>query len=144
MFRPTALRSLQRAVPGCNVALARISLRNATFKVQLSSRATAVQTPQRLALTIRKPLTTSLVRYQSTINKAAEEEYRKHTLQPHPETVSTDSSVRPVTSEFGVDDPEPDVDMMAGAKSDFVGTHGFSAIFSKVMPKVLIFLRKPS
>ena len=63
---------------------------------------------------------TSLVRYQSTIDRAAEAEYSKKTLQAVPESVSTDSSVRHVTDEVGVDNPEPDVDMMAGIKSDFV------------------------
>ena len=65
---------------------------------------------------------TSLVRYQSTVDKAAEEEYQKRTLKADPETVSTGSSVRHVTYEIGVEDPEPDVDMMAGVKGDFVST----------------------
>ena len=61
-----------------------------------------------------------MIRYQSTIDRAAEAEYAKQVLKPTPEVVSTGSSVRHVTGEVGVDDPEPDVDMMAGIKGDFV------------------------
>lgn len=74
----------------------------------------------RLSLTVRKPLLTSLVRYQSTIDRAAEEEYGKGKLQAQPDMVSTGSSVRHVSGEVGADDPEPDVDMMAGIRGDFV------------------------
>jgi hypothetical protein len=122
MFRPTALRSLQRSLPSCNAHVARSAWGGVTLKASLASRASTVNTPKRLSLAIRKPLTTSLVRYQSTIDKAAEEEYRKQTLKPTPESVSTGSSVRHVTGEVGVDDPEPDVDMMAGIKGDFVSS----------------------
>lgn len=76
-----------------------------------------------MSLAVRKPIMTSLVRYQSTIDRAAEAEYSKRKLEAHPETVSSDSSVRHVTNEFGAEDPEPDVDMMAGIKSDFVSSH---------------------
>ncbi len=120
MFRPTALRSLQRTLPSCNVVVPRPAWRAVTFKAQLTSQASAVTKSKRLSLAVRIPLTTSLVRYQSTINKAAEEEYQKRILQAEPEVVSTGSSVRRVTGEVGVDDPEPDVDMMAGIKGDFV------------------------
>ena len=36
--------------------------------------------------------------------------------------VSETSSVHPVTGEVGTPDPEPDTDMMAGIRNDFVGT----------------------
>lgn len=120
MFRLTALRSLQRSIPSCNVLGARSAWRSATSKAQLASPVSAANTPKRLSLALRKPIVTSLVRYQSTINKATEEEYGKRTLQAEPAAVTTGSSVRQVTGEAGVDDPEPDVDMMAGVKSDFV------------------------
>jgi hypothetical protein len=122
MFRPAALRSLQRTFPGCSVSTARCAWRSVTVKSQSSSKTSVHNTPKRLALAVRKPAPTSLVRFQSTIDKAAEKEYRKGTLQPEPETVSTGSSVRPVTHEIGVGQPEPDVDMMAGIKSDFVSS----------------------
>lgn len=50
-------------------------------------------------------------------------DYMKEKLKPHHEEVSTGSSVRHVTSEVGVEQPEQDIDMMAGIKSDFVGVH---------------------
>ena len=123
MFRPTALRPLNRSVPHCKLPIARLVWRDATFKARLTSQATSIKTSNRLSLAIRKPFATSIVRYQSTINKAAEEEYRKQTLQADPEAVSVESSVRHLTREEGVDNPEPDVDMMAGVKSDFVSGH---------------------
>lgn len=69
---------------------------------------------------VRKPLITSLVRHQSTIDKAAEAEYGKKTVQPISDTVSAGSSVRHVTSEVGAENEEADVDMMAGIRGDFV------------------------
>jgi hypothetical protein len=120
MFRPTALRSLPRSLSSCNISVARPAWRSAVLRAQLTSQASAAQTSKRLSLSIRKPLTTSLVRYQSSIDKAAENEYRKGKLQAQPDTVSAGSSVRQVTGELGANDPEPDVDMMAGIRSDFV------------------------
>jgi hypothetical protein len=121
MIRPTALRSLQRSLASYNVCVARSAWRGAAFKAQLSpSVVSAASTPKRMSLAIRKPLTTSLVRYQSTIDRAAEAEYAKRILEPEPAMVSTGSSVRHVTGEKGADDPEPDVDMMAGIRGDFV------------------------
>ena len=120
MFRPTALRSLPRSLLSCNVSIARPTWRSATFRAQLTSQASAGKSSKRSSLVIRKPLTTSLVRYQSSIDKAAEAEYRKAKLQAQPDTVSAGSSVRHVVSEISPEDPEPDVDMMAGIRSDFV------------------------
>lgn len=128
MFRPTALRSLQRSFPSCNVPVARSAWRGAPSKAQLYSQSSAVNTSKRLSLAAHKPLTTSLVRYQSTIDKAAEEEYRKRTLQPTTEEVSTGSSVRHISSELGQEDPNADVDMMAGIKNDFVSNGHFSHV----------------
>lgn len=41
-------------------------------------------------------------------------------LEPHPEEVSNVSSVHQVFHEKGEEDPEPDIDMLAGVKSDIV------------------------
>jgi hypothetical protein len=130
MFRPTALRSLPRSLPSCNVSVARPTWRSAIFRAQLTLQASAGKSPKRLSLAIRKPLTTSLVRYQSSIDKAAEAEYKKGKLQAQPDTVSAGSSVRNVTSEISPDDPEADVDMMAGIRGDFV--------CSKLLPAALL------
>lgn len=141
MFRPTALRSIQRSLPSCQVSAARSAWRSATFKAQLTSQASAANSAKRLSLTVRKPLTTSLVRYQSTIDRAAEAEYGKRILQPEPETVSTGSSIRHVTGEVGVDTPEPDVDMMAGIKGDFVSS-GYILQLVESRADMFVFCRK--
>lgn len=79
----------------------------------------------RLSLIPRKPLATSLVRYQHNVTgitggKTFEEAYAKEKLPETPQIVSAQSSVHAVRSEVGVDSDEHDVDMMAGIKSDFV------------------------
>ena len=122
MFRPTALRSLPRSLRSCNVFVARPAWRSVTFKAQLSSQISRVNTSKPLSLAVRKPIMTSLIRYQSTINKA-EDEYSKRKLEADPGTVSPGSSVRHVTYEVGAEDSEADVDMMAGIKADFVSSH---------------------
>ncbi|KAF1363335.1 hypothetical protein EJ07DRAFT_163206 [Lizonia empirigonia] len=50
--------------------------------------------------------------------KKAEERYAHKKLEPTPETVSTTSSIHPILSEQGAPNPEPDIDMMKGVKSD--------------------------
>ena len=42
-------------------------------------------------------------------------------LEPHPEEVSTTSSVHQVFHEKGVEEGEKDEDMLAGVKADLVG-----------------------
>jgi hypothetical protein len=120
MFRSTALRSLPRSLPSCNASVARPTWRRAIFRAQLATQAPVGKSSKRLSIAIRKPLSTALVRYQSSVDKAAEAEYRKAKLQAQPETVSAGSSVRHVAGEITPDDPDADVDMMAGIKSDFV------------------------
>lgn len=122
MFRPTALRSLPRSLPSYNFSVARPAWRSVTLKAQLPSQSSRVNTSKTFALAVRKPIVTSLIRYQSTINKAAEEEYSKAKLEADPNTVSAGSSVRHVTYEVGAEDSEADVDMMAGIKADFVSS----------------------
>ena len=65
-----------------------------------------------------KPFSTSAVR--QAIDLKREAELAKEKLVAIPEQVSIESSVRHTTSEIGVEQPEPDVDMMAGIKGDFV------------------------
>ncbi|KAL9100887.1 MAG: hypothetical protein Q9163_003798 [Psora crenata] len=78
-----------------------------------------------LALAIRKPLSISLQRYQSTssspydqIDKKHEEAVKHDKIEVHPDLVSSTSSVHQVFHEQGVDDPEKDADMLAGVKED--------------------------
>ena len=82
------------------------------------------QKPSTLALTLRKPLSTSLQRcagpYDS-IDRKHEEAVEHEKLQPNPEEVSTTSSVHEIFHEKGVEQPERDEDMLAGVKSDWVG-----------------------
>lgn len=140
MFRPTALRSFQRTLSSCNVPATPPAWHGAIFKVQSNPKAPVANATKRLSLAVRKPLVTSLVRSQSTMDKAAEEEYRKRTLQTEkeyrnrtlqgdPDSVSLDSSVRHLTDEVGVNEPEPDVDMTAGIKGDFVRSYHCLKLF---------------
>lgn len=54
--------------------------------------------------------------------KKAEDRYAHEKIVPTPETVSTTSSIHPFLSEQGVENPQNDVDMMAGVKSDIVSS----------------------
>ena len=82
----------------------------------------AVRKPSSLALTLRKPSSTYLQRYSTydKPDKKHEEEVENERLEPHPEEISATSSVHQVFHEKGVEEPEKDVDMLAGVKSDFV------------------------
>ena len=92
------------------------------------SRVSQPRKPVTLALTIHKPLCTSLQRYQSTtaspydhIDKKHEEAVEREKLERHPDEVSPTSSVHQIFHEQGVEDPEPETDMLAGIKQDLVG-----------------------
>ncbi len=123
MFRPTALRSLPWSLPSCNFSVARPAWRSAILRAQMHSQISRANTSKPLSLAVRKPIMTSLVRYQSTVDRAAEAEYSKRKLEADPDTVSSGSSVRHVTYEVGAEDSEADVDMMAGIKADFVSSY---------------------
>ena len=82
-----------------------------------------------LAIIVRDPSQTSLVRHATTyqaasfvkgLSKEAEAAYQKEKLAPEPEEVSTVSSIHPVNSEVKSDAVEQDVDMTASIRSDFV------------------------
>lgn len=81
-----------------------------------------------LALALRRPLSTSVQRYQSggaspydQIDKKHELALEREKLEVHPDEVSTASSVHGVFSEKGVEEPETSEDMLAGVKEDLVG-----------------------
>ena len=68
-----------------------------------------------------------LLRYASTthtpfdhLTAKGEQKVANTEITPHPDEVSTESSVRHVLSEEGVEEEEKDIDMLAGVKSDLV------------------------
>ena len=88
----------------------------------------SLRNPSSLALTVRKPLSTSLQRYASsvsgspydTIDKKHEEAVEREKVEPHPNEVTTTSSVHQVFHEKGVEEEEKEEDVLAGVKSDLV------------------------
>ena len=83
--------------------------------------------PRGLSLTIYKPFGTALQRYATTsgtpfdhVDKTHEKDIAKSPLEPHPEEVSTISSVHQVFHEKGVEEGEKDEDMLAGVWADLV------------------------
>ncbi|MCJ1376560.1 hypothetical protein MMC20_007803 [Loxospora ochrophaea] len=78
------------------------------------------------ALVPSRPVTLALQRYASTkdvnpydnIDEKSEAKVARSEIEPEPELVSTDSSVRHVFGEEGVEEQEKDTDMLAGVKQD--------------------------
>lgn len=125
LFRTTAARSIPRSLSTITSPSSRSLLNNNAFRAPLNTFARPAKASTRLSLIPRKPLATSIVRYQHNVTgitggKAFEEAYAKEKLPETPQIVSPSSSVHGVQSEVGVGDNEHDVDMMAGIKSDFV------------------------
>lgn len=97
---------------------------------QLRSKAPRSVSPRQrpnLSLVLRKPLSTSLQRHATypgnpfdKIDTKHEEAVEREKLEPHPEEVSTTSSVHQVFHEKGVEEGEKDEDMLAGVKADLV------------------------
>lgn len=90
--------------------------------------------PGGLALTVHKPFSTALQRYATTSGTAFDHIDHKHEravakteIEPHPEEVSTVSSVHQVFEEKGVEEPEKDEDMLAGVWQDLVSSFQASA-----------------
>src|SRR5271170_1658339 len=121
MLRTTATRSLHRSLTSFNATASRSSLVGNTFKAALTSSARPTKSPAVLSVALRKPAQKSLVRYQTTwsLDKEAEAELAKQKLVADPELVSIGSSVQRIIPERQ-SEPEKDVDMMAGIRSDFV------------------------
>lgn len=75
-----------------------------------------------------QPTPKALTRYAhtniTTVKQAREHEavMGKQKIPAYPELVDSQSSMHPLNSELATEDPEPDVDMMAGIRSDFVCT----------------------
>jgi hypothetical protein len=126
MFRPATARSALRLIPSCNASVARSTLPNGFLRAQLttSSRQLTAKNAKTFALAARKP-TTALTRYLSTTARLSDEKKEvlnraKQEIPADPAAVSTQSTIRPVLHEQGIPEEEPDVDMMAGVRSDFV------------------------
>ena len=103
-----------------NLAYASILPKQAPRSVDVQSRAT-------LALVPHKPFSTSLQRYAThpgtpydKIDTKHEEEVEHEKLEVHPDEVSESSSVHQVFHEQGVEEEQPEEDMLAGVKSDLV------------------------
>lgn len=129
LFRTTAARSIPRSLSTITSPTSRSLLNNNAFRAPLNTFARPAKASTRLSLIPRKPLATSIVRYQHNIvgitgGKAFEEAYAKEKLPETPQLVSPSSSVPGARSEVGVNNEDHDVDMMAGIKSDFVCTMG--------------------
>lgn len=133
MLRSGAARSLGRSVFSSATPSTRPTRSNATVNTFIVSntRASGLRRPVNRSLTVHKPVTTALQRYASTvpvgpgtafdkIDKKAEMARAKEEIDPDPDAVSIDSSVRHVFGEEGVEDQEKDTDMLAGVKADIV------------------------
>ena len=125
MFRTTPARHLIRSTLSTpKPSAARPAVSHGFYKAHLSTavRAQHKKGPTSLALAPHRSPTTSLVRVKSTSPVERKDlpaiYYEK--LKPDPEHTSLGSSVRHTTYEEGVENQEPDVDMMAGVKQDLV------------------------
>ena len=124
MFRTSAARGFCRPCPVHNASMSRLSTCAQLIKVRTSftGHKKLSRSPTTRALALRNPPATSLVRYQTTrsINRDQESKQLQQRLHPEPESVSTDSTVRSVFHEKGEEDAEPEIEMSAGIKQDFV------------------------
>lgn len=82
------------------------------------AQATAVQLKPASAILRRSLADKTLTEGQ----KQAESRYAHEKIKPTPETVSSTSSTHPMFSEVGAEQPQNEVDMMAGVKHDVVCT----------------------
>lgn len=83
----------------------------------------ASKRPRTAQLARITPIRSTLSRRNLTEDqKKAEDRYAHEKIVATPETVSTTSSIHPILSEQGVENPQNEVDMMAGVKSDIVSS----------------------
>lgn len=119
-------RSILCSIPPKNCRIANIT----GAKARLSSiqRIPKIQRPLGQALIAHKAFGISNPKYASTetrnpsdhVDKKEEAELGRKKLENHPEEVSSVSSVHQVFHEKAEVEEEPDVDMLAGIKSDWV------------------------
>jgi hypothetical protein len=100
--------------------------------------------PGDLSLTVHKPFSTALQRYATTSGTPFDHTDQKHEkavakteIEPHPEEVSTVSSVHQVFQEKGVEEPEKDEDMLAGVWEDLVSNPPISS-FQKTARALIV------
>ena len=122
VLRTAAARPLPRQLYSFHTTSSKSLLTSRTFLAYLKTAQRPVKTSTHLFVALRQPVQKSLIRYQTNwgLDKNAEAEWAKRRLQPEPELVSTESSVHNVRSETGTPEPEQDIDMMAGIRSDMV------------------------
>ena len=130
MLRSGGAASLSRASLRYVSSTSARTTRNLTYASILPKqvpRSVDVQSRATLALVLHKPFSTSLQRYAThpgspydKIDTKHEEEVEHENLEVHPEEVSESSSVHQVFHEKGVEEEQPDEDMLAGVKSDLV------------------------
>jgi hypothetical protein len=130
----TLTRSLPRTFSSSRTVASRPSIRSNVLRATLRTSAKPLRSYGPLSLTLRQPTRTALVRYQSGTayqqasfikgrDTKGEEAFAQTKLVPLEPEVTEDSTIHPVTGEVGgVPETEPDVEMMAGVKSDFVGS----------------------
>ena len=138
MLRSGATRSLTRSFLKPTTASSRHTSTIGLLRAQPqgSTLVSKFQRPSYLAVNLYKPISIALLRSASThpgtpfdhIDKKHEKDVAKTEIEPHPEDVSTTSSVRQVMHEEGVEDKERDVDMLAGVKADLVRNKAYSII----------------
>lgn len=128
MLRSRAARSFTKSLVSFTGSTIRPEVKNALLHARGHSH-TSVSCIRRVpptALAPFKPVSRVLQRSASTgppydhIDKKKEEGVAKTTIEPHPEEVSVDSTVRHVMREEGVEEQERDTDMLAGVKADLV------------------------
>lgn len=124
MFRTTAARAVPNSLSSLRTPSSRAPITRIAQQAAFRSVARPVKTSPILALAVQQPLQKALVRYASnkvyTRDLEREKALREQKVEAIPELVSTSSSVHPAFGEVGYEEPEKDVDMMAGVKSDFV------------------------
>lgn len=132
MIRSGAPRSITRSLTRFTQSASRKPFVPTLIRAQLisSTHSHVSKWPSTLAIAAHKPLATALQRYASThpgpgtafdhIDQKREEKIAKTEIPVDPEAVSTDSSVRHVFTEEGVEEPEKETDMLAGVKQDLV------------------------
>lgn len=57
-------------------------------------------------------------------------------MEPHPEEVSSISTVHQVFAEKGVEEPEKDEDMLAGVKADLVSSSSPASLSNALMTRL--------
>lgn len=125
MFRTAATRNLPRKLQAINTPASRNAFTQTILRSAFRTSSRQIRPSPALALAVRNPTQIALVRYAHNVpdptgSKKEEEKWAHEKLQPEPDVVSLESSVHNVSGETATAQPEQDVDMAAGIRSDFV------------------------